>query len=456
MNKTLSVAVIGAGPAGLYAVEHLLRHRAATVRVDVIDRLPTPWGLVRAGVAPDHPEKKRIVDRLFDFSLGDERVRFLGNVEVGTSVGVSELAHWYDAVIFATGASGNGKMGIAGEDLLGSWPASSFVGFYNGHPDFADLDFDLTGKRAVIIGNGNVALDLARILMTPTTRLRQTDIADHALQALERNNIQEIILLGRRGLLDAAFHTPELEELGCLPGVDISIAGTILPDALDEQLLRADWYTRRKIENLRNLINRPSQGSGRRITMQFWNAADAILGNTRVEGIRLASTQSDMSHNDAAEGGLGGRFTELEANLVFRAIGYQVDAIAGLPFDEDAGIIPSERGRVGLPSKLPSGIYVTGWAKRGCRGVIGSNRACAAETVQSLLEDWFQGRLFSRALSADAVLDRLSERGIVVSRGGWRNIDRAERFAGVATGRPRVKITSRDALVRCATVATRD
>lgn len=448
-SRRLSVAVVGAGPAGLYATEQLIRYPGGGIFVDVLDRLPTPWGLIRGGVAPDHLEKKRIVDRLFSFVLADERVRFIGNVEIGRTIDIEDLAACYDAIILAPGASGNGRLGISGEDLPGSWAASDFVGFYNGHPDQADLAFDLTGRRAVIVGNGNVALDLARILMTSPADLRKTDMASHAIDALERSNIREVVLLGRRGPMDGAFHNPELEELAHLTDVDIEVAGATVPDEDDAELASVEWHVRRKMAMLRTLVGRTPRGSGRKIVFRFWSAPLALEGEGRVERLLLADTWPAIPANEAIRRPL--HESTLSADLVLRAIGYRGASVPGVPYDETLSIISNVAGRVMIGEGPMPGIYVAGWAKRGCRGVIGSNRICSAETVANLLEDWTGGRLLPPASSADALLKSIAQKQPLVSSSGWRRINDAELAMGLAEGRPRHKITNRDELIRYAT-----
>jgi ferredoxin--NADP+ reductase len=446
VTRPLRVAIVGAGPAGLYAAEHLLRNRSVEARIDIFDRLPTPWGLIRAGVAPDHPEKKLIVDRLFGFTLSDQRVRFIGNVEMGSTVDLRELSSWYDAVIVSTGGGGNGTLGVPGEDLAGSWPASAFVGFYNGHPDFSQLEFDLAADRAVIVGNGNVALDVARILMAPLAALRQTDIADHALAALSRATVREVVILGRRGPLEAAFHNPELEELAHLPGVDIAVAGATLPSDHEMRCDGTDWHVRRKIANLRALADRPPSVGGRRIIFQFHSAVTSVTGHGRVEHIELSPTTASRAaaHLHRPPPVL------LDAGLIFRATGYRGSPVLGLPFDETAAVIPNRSGRVLIEDTALPGVYVTGWAKRGCRGVIGSNRACAAETVDAVIEDWARVRLHRHAPPSAEAVAVLESRTKIVSQSGWRRIDAAERAVGALAGRPRTKFVARDAMMRAA------
>jgi ferredoxin--NADP+ reductase len=268
MTLPLRIAIVGAGPAAMYAVGHLLETSVLAADIDVFERLPNPWGLARAGVAPDHPEKKSVVDRLFEFYLNDPRVRFFGNVEIGVEIGHAELAAWHDAVIYAVGASSDTRMDIPGETLPGCWAAREFAGFYNGHPDYRHLGFDLSGERAVIVGNGNVALDVARMLTMRVTELERTDIADHAQDALRRSAIREVVVLGRRSHLQGAFHNPELEELAHLNGVDVLVERGSLDGDDGESPEHHDWEVRRKMPTLKRLAGRPSRASNKRIVLR--------------------------------------------------------------------------------------------------------------------------------------------------------------------------------------------
>jgi ferredoxin/flavodoxin---NADP+ reductase len=421
--SSLKVAVVGSGPAGMYAIQHLLDQTFCDVEIDLFERLPTPWGLVRAGVAPDHPEKKLIADRLFQFFLKRSNVRFFGNVEIGSDIGHEELTACYDAVIYAVGASDDKPMAIPGEQLPGSWSARQFVAWYNGHPDARHLQFDFSSPRAVIVGTGNVALDVARILTLPIEQLARTDIADHALQALQTSRVTEVILLGRRGCQQAAFHNPELEELLHLDGVEVQIEAD---DLLPPERTDADWDTRRKLATLIRLQARTVASPVKRIVFKFHHSPVAVSGDTHVTGVQV------QSHDGS---GLG----TIRCGLLLRAIGYRGRALAGLPFDVQAGVVSNIAGRVKDKSGPRTGVYVTGWIKRGPRGVIGSNKQCAAETVACLLEDARAGKL-SRP-KADPLLQVLARRRQVVSFRGWQRIDRTERQAGSAQRRPRIKQT---------------
>ncbi|WP_246361203.1 NADP oxidoreductase [Haloechinothrix aidingensis] len=436
-------------PAGTYLDGRLVNLATCPVEVDVLERLPTPWGLIRGGVAPDHPEKKAIT-RVFDEVVRRPGFRFFGNVEVGRDVLPQELSAWYDAVIYAVGAAGDTHMGIEGEDLPGCYSAREFVAWYNGHPDHSDLDIDLSVERAVVIGNGNVAMDVARILTTPIDVLERTDIADYALAALRASRVREVIVLGRRGHLHGAFNNPELEELGELPGVDIVVEGEDLPGDGEVVLDDADAATLRKVDTLRRYAHRPIVGHPRRIVLRFLTSPVELLGHDRVEG--LLASRNHLEH-DPATGRLRARPTGeeavIDAGLVLRAIGYFGTPIAGLPFDDHKGVIPSADGRVLDHGTPVPGTYVTGWVKRGPNGIIGTNKKCARDTVRSFWADAHAGRL-PRADTVDAptVREIVKQRQpALVEYDGWKAIDHHERQSGQVLGRPRIKLTNTTDLV---------
>ena len=444
---TFRAAIVGAGPAGLYAAEKLLSRRDLNVEIDLFDRLATPWGLVRAGVAPDHPEKKLVIDRQFDFYLKNPRVQFIGNVEIGSAVLHREIAEWYDAIIYAVGATSDNPMGIPGEELPGCWSAREFVGFYNGHPDYAHLKFDLSCERAIVIGNGNVAIDVARILTAPMRILEKTDIADHALDLLRGSAIKEVMVLGRRASFQAAFNNPELEELEHLEGVDIAVEGADIP-GLETVLCDLDWQTKRKLETLNRLSSRPRRDDAKRITLRFLTSPVRIFGPDKVRKVSTIGNALTFHRGEYRV-----QPTELEESvdtgLIFRAIGYRALPFPGLPFDSERGVIRNLEGRVIDDYGVQVGVYVTGWVKRGCRGIIGSNRKCASETIRHLFEDLDAGLLTKPRLSRDAVMARLKAKGIpVVNLNGWLAIDRVERDNGRAEDRPRRKITDRETQLR--------
>jgi ferredoxin/flavodoxin---NADP+ reductase len=444
-DGVLRVAIVGSGPAGSYAAGELLRH--PNVEVDVFDRLPTPWGLVRAGVAPDHPSTKSVTD-VFEGTADDGHFGFYLNVEIGEHLSHDELLAHYHAVVYAYGASLDRRLDIPGEQLPGSIAATDFVNWYNGHPDFSDHTFDLSGPRAVIVGNGNVALDIARVLVTDPDRLAGTDIAEHAVAALRDSGIEEVVVLGRRGPFEAAYTAKELLALGDLPGVDV------LVDAPHRGLLMSRDRrpaTRLKVQLANEYARRSPLAGNRRIRLRYLASPVAIVGVDRVAGLRVIRNR--LEH--LASGGVGavptGREEFIEASLVVRSVGYRGRAIPGLPFDERRGVLPNDEGRVLDEGSPMTGIYTTGWIKRGPSGVIGTNRTCAQETVAHLVADFAAGRLVAPVCSrADLVaLVRRRQPG-VIDLAGWRSIDGAERRAGAATGSPRRKITTIPGLVEAA------
>jgi ferredoxin--NADP+ reductase len=451
-ERPLRVAIVGSGPAGFYAAGQLLADPDLAVEVDLIERLPTPWGLVRAGVAPDHPKLKS-VSRVYEKTAKKSGFRFFGNVEVGRDVTHEDLAGWYDAVLYAVGTSGDRRMGIPGEDLRGSWSATEFVAWYNGHPDYCELDVDLSAERAIVVGNGNVAADVARMLSLTREELAVTDVADHALETFAESRVREIVVLGRRGPEQAAFTNPELLELGELADADIVVdpADLAVPDDLHEPEL--DQTARRNVEILQEFSQRTPAGKRRRVVLRYLTSPVEILGDERVEAVKVV--RNELVRRD--DGGLAARATDrtevIEAGLVFRAIGYTGVALPGLPFDERRGVIPNEGGRVSGLDRT----YVAGWIKRGPSGVIGTNKKCAADTVATLLGDLQAGRVGNEAaLDADGAEAELrARRPELVPYAGWEAIDEIERAAGEPQGRPRVKLTRVGELLEAASAGAR-
>ena len=444
---TMRVAVVGAGPAGMYAIERLLERRGLIVEIDLYERLPTPWGLVRAGVAPDHPEKRLICDRQFDHLLKDPRVRFIGGVEIGLDIAPDELSRWYNAVIYAVGAASDTRMGIPGEELPGCRAAREFVAFYNGHPDFSERQFDLSSGRAVVVGNGNVALDVARILTLPIAELEKTDIADHALKALRGSRIREVVIIGRRGQLQAAFNNSELEEFEHLSGVDVTVEGEDLLEP-GAGLDVTSWETRRKLDTLRRLTSRQLTSARKRIVIRFLASPLALIGQHKVQQVSIQHNRLVRDTDGYMQALPDDETSTLDAGLVLRAIGYRGVPLPGLPFDQERGVIRNQVGRVvDSAEQVLRGVYVSGWVKRGCRGIIGSNRKCARETVNHVFDDWALGHLEGYSMDKEHVLAVIRKRQPnSVSLGGWLAIDRKERDTGRQQQRPRVKLTDIAAL----------
>ncbi|HEY4099377.1 MAG TPA: FAD-dependent oxidoreductase [Gemmatimonadales bacterium] len=449
---SLRVAIVGAGPAGFYAAE-ALQKSAAGIEIDLFDRLPTPFGLVRGGVAPDHPKIKSVT-RVFDRIASQPGFRFFGNVTVGQDVTPAELRAHYDAVIYAFGAESDRHLGIPGESLRGSHAATELVAWYNGHPDYADRQFDFSQQGAAVVGIGNVAMDAVRILSRSTDHLSTTDLAVHALDAFRRGQVQSLHLLSRRGPVQAACTTPELRELGELEGVDVIV------DPADVELdpISADHLARdhdRTAENnvaiLRQWAARGSTGAPRRIVFHFCVSPVELLGDGRVEELRAVKNRLVADRHGMVRAEPTGEMITLPVGLVFRSVGYRGIEIPGLPFDADRGIIPNISGRVvQAPGSATAirGLYVTGWIKRGPHGIIGTNKSCAAETVDHLLADAVSGRL-SPSQNNGAEFDALlADREIeVVSWSDWQAIDRAEIARGAPAGRPREKFIDREAML---------
>jgi ferredoxin/flavodoxin---NADP+ reductase len=447
-DTPLRVAVIGSGPSGFYAAEHLQEQEHLVIQVDMYDRLPTPFGLVRGGVAPDH-QKIKSVTRVYDKIAGHPEFRFYGNVEMGRDLTHADLTAYYHAIIYAVGARTDRRMGISREHLPGSHSATEFVGWYNAHPDFRHLGFDLSVERAVVVGNGNVAMDLARILASPAELLAATDIAEHALEQLGRSRIREIHVLGRRGPAQAAFTNKELKELGDLPDVDVVVdpADLDLGPELEARLAAAPNRTRdRNLEILREYAARAATGASRRIVLHFLVSPVEILGSERVEQLVVVHNELYESEDGSLRPQPTARRTSLPVGLVFRAIGYQGVPLPGIPFDAMAGVIPNRAGRIIDPrtGEPVRGEYVVGWIKRGPRGIIGTNKPDSQETVAMLLADLAEGRLDKQEVPSRAVLERLlaERRHDFVSYDDWQLIDLLEQERGRASGdRPRVKFS---------------
>jgi len=438
-ERPLRVAIVGSGPSGFYAADPLLKSDTLCT-VDMFDRLPTPYGLVRGGVAPDHP-KIRTVVKVYDKIASHERFRFFGNVTVGKDILVEELREHYDAILFACGAETDRRLGIPGEDLAGSHTATSFVAWYNGHPDYRDFQFDLQQEVAVVIGVGNVAMDVARILAKTVEELKTTDIAQHALEALADSKVKEIYVIGRRGPTQAAFTTPEIKEMGELDDCDVVVPANELElDPLSEQEL-SERNVGRNMDILRAYAERPLSGKARRMYFRFLLSPTELLGEDQVTAIRLEKNKltGDEPFQLKARG--SGEFEDLPCGLVFRSIGYRGIPIPGVPFDESRGLFPNEGGRIVEHGAVVNGLYAAGWIKRGPSGIIGTNKPDSLDTVQKLLGDL--PHLHPCAVpDSEAVLQLLKSRGVrPVSFDEWRKIDAAEIACGEANGKPRERFT---------------
>lgn len=444
----LKVAIVGTGAAGHYAAEALLEQTDVPVRIDMFERLCTPGGLVRSGVAPDHSMTKQVQES-FDRITARKAVRAFFNVEVGSDISHSELLHRYHAVVYAVGAIEGKRVGLPGEELPNSVSASEFVAWLNGHPDFATRSFDLSHERAVILGNGNVALDVARILAADPGDLAGTDIAEHALDALRNSRIREVVIVARRGPQDAAFTAPELRGLIAMEGVDVVVD----PEQLASRPLDEDDSPHRrfsrdlKLSLLRRAADTAPE-SDRRIVLKFFRSPEEILGEDRVSGIRLR-------HRKVADGTVEEETDTLDCGLVLRAVGYRGTQIPEVPFDEERGTLPNEGGRVldSAGGVVTPGTYTTGWIKRGPTGGIGMNRKCAQETVQFLLADFVNGLLSTPTREIEDLAQQLPDS---FDLAGAQAIDRHEIAEGNRIGRPRVKVVRRDELLTIALSASKE
>jgi ferredoxin--NADP+ reductase len=451
MSGPLRVAVVGSGPAGFYAAGALLDADIA-VEVDMIERLPTPWGLVRLGVAPDHP-KLKTVSRAFERVALKPGFRFFGNVEVGRDLSPGDLTRLYDAVIYAFGAQSDRRLDIPGEDLPGSWSATELVAWYNGHPDFQALEFDLNVERAVVIGNGNVALDVARMLALTPEELVPTDTTDPAIDAIGASTISDIVVVGRRGPAQASWTTQELKELGDLAGADVVVDPAELElDAASEASLDQDTNSKRNMEVLREFAVREPTGKPVTVRLRFLASPVALHGEEKVESIELVRNKLEEQDGRLVAVPTDERET-LECGLVFRSVGYRGVGLPDLPFEERRGTIRNELGRIVDGDGNPvAQSYCAGWIKRGPTGIIGTNKKDATETVTQLLEDVRAGRVVHREeVTTDAVEVLLAGRDVrAVMYAGWTSIDELERAAGEKLGRPRVKLRTWDELLEAA------
>jgi ferredoxin--NADP+ reductase len=448
-DQPLRVAIIGSGPAAFYAAEHLLKSPDRAVRVDMIDRLPTPYGLVRGGVAPDHQKIKSVI-AIYEKIAANPAFRFFGNVEFGKHVRRADLERHVHAILYACGAQTDKRLGIPGEDLPGSHSATEFVAWYNGHPDFRDRTFDLSVENVAVIGVGNVAVDVARILCLTPEELRETDMADYAIEALSGSRVKEVSIIGRRGPVQAAFTTVEVKELGELPGADVVVdpAEAAVDPLSAEELAAARSATKAKVEIVQEFSRRTAIGKPRRLHIRFMLAPTELLAGPdgRVAGVRLVKNRLVKSPSGAIVTEPTGETEDLAAGLVFRSVGYRGVALPEVPFDERAGLIPNAKGRVLDPATgAPlAGHYATGWIKRGPTGVIGNNKADSVETINLLLEDAAAGALPTPAAPDPAAFEALvrERQPACVSFPDWKRLDKIEVERGAPLGRPRVKLTS--------------
>jgi ferredoxin--NADP+ reductase len=445
-SNPLRVAIIGSGPSGFYAADHLEKQADLTVEIDMFDRLPTPYGLVRGGVAPDHPKIKSVT-KVYDKIATQPNFRFYGNVEFGKDITLDDLAKHYHAVIFAVGAQTDKRMGIPGEDLPGSHPATEFVAWYNAHPDFADHQFDLSAENVAVIGLGNVAMDVIRILASTPEELATTDIADYALDKLRHSSVKNIYVLGRRGPAQSAFTNPEIKELGELSDADVILSKE---DAALDPASQAfidsgvDKIAANNVKILNGYAERGDTGKPRKIIMRFAVSPVEIIGTDHVEAIKIVKNQLVPDDKGEIKAQPTDQFETIPVGLVFRSVGYRGVPLPGVPFYDKWGTIPNDKGRVLTAPKDGQqvvGEYVVGWIKRGPSGIIGTNKPDSVETVEMLLEDVKADKTFTPAEpNRDTVEDLLKARNVhYVTFADWQLLDAAETKKGEPQGRPRVK-----------------
>ena len=446
-NNPLLVAIVGSGPSGFYAVDALFK-TDLEVRINMFERLPVPYGLVRSGVAPDHPKLKQAI-KVYARIAEAEEFNYIGNVSVGTDISVAELRESHHAVILTCGAETDRRLGIPGEDLHGSYTATEFVGWYNGHPDYRDREFDLSHETAVIIGQGNVAADVSRILAKTVDELKHTDIAEHALEVLAESKVKNIYVIGRRGPAQAKFTSKELKEFGALADCDPVIDGDELalnPESETELAARSNSVNKKIYDLFCGFVDR-ELSMDKRCIFTFLKSPREMLGEGRVERLLIEKNSLSGEPFRQSARGSGETFT-IDAGIVFRSIGYHGIPMSGVPFDESRGVFSNDKGRIIKDGAVDPGLYTAGWIKRGPTGIIGTNKADSVETVGLLLEDIDKldtGESKSGVAGCHEILDRRGVRHISFS--DWKIIDAAEITRGQTAGKPREKYTSIDEML---------
>ncbi|MBI3298702.1 MAG: FAD-dependent oxidoreductase [Elusimicrobia bacterium] len=444
-TRPFRVVIVGSGPSGFYAAEALLKDASVRVEVDMLDRLPVPYGLVRGGVAPDHQKIKGVI-KVYEKTASYPRFRFYGNVKVGADLSVDDLRRLYDAVVLAVGAEGDHHMDIPGEGLPGSHAATEFVGWYNGHPDYHDRRFDLSCESVAVVGIGNVAMDVTRILASDPEELAKTDMADYAVEALRASRVKDIWLLGRRGPVQAAFSPAEITELGELSSADLVVRpeDVALDEASREDLARADASAKKNVEFLQKAAARGEGSRGRKVRLRFCVSPVELIGEGgRVGAARLERNALKRDAKGAVKARGTGEFETVKVGLVLRSVGYFGVPLPGVAFDTERGVFPNAGGRLLESAGGPviCGEYVVGWAKRGPSGLIGTNRACSTETAARILEDLKAGLAPGRgAAEAEAFLR--SRKADLVSFADWKRLDALELSRGQAAGKIREKFTT--------------
>ncbi|MGI9229171.1 MAG: FAD-dependent oxidoreductase [Gammaproteobacteria bacterium] len=440
-DKPLLVAIVGSGPSGFYAADALLKSDL-TVKISLFERLPVPYGLVRNGVAPDHPGLKKVISVYARIAEAPE-FSYIGNVSVGRDITIAELQATHHAVILACGAETGRRLGIPGEDLPGSHTATEFVGWYNGHPDYRERQFDLSHQTAVIIGQGNVAADVSRILSKTVDELKHTDIARHALEVLAESKVKHIHIVGRRGPAQAKFTSKELKEFAGLAACDpvVSADSLLLNPQSETELVGKDNARNKKIYDLFSDFSQRQAAKPKQCRFTFLQSPLELRGAGRVESIVLEKNQlSGDAFSQSARG--TGETLELDTGIVFRSIGYRGLPLPGVPFDEQHGVIPNSAGRITDGGVSVPGLYTTGWIKRGANGIIGTNRADSVETVASLLEDIDKLAAGEEKAGVEGCHTILAKRNVrYVDFASWKKIDAGEIERGKADGKPREKYT---------------
>lgn len=449
---TVRVAIIGSGPAGFYTADHLFKKLGQNVQVDMFDRLPTPYGLVRSGVAPDHQKIKSVI-RIFDKIASNENFRFFGYVELGKDINLDELKQRYHQIVLSTGAQTDRKMNIPGENLTSSHPATEFVAWYNGHPDYRNCGFDLSAENVAIVGVGNVAIDVARILCLSEDELLKTDIADYALEALLNSNIKQVYLLGRRGPAQAAFTNPELRELGAMEDCSVEVMDREIElDPATQSLIEksGDRSTVKKLEILNDFSKLKQHSKHKKITFRFLVSPVEIIGNDigKVKSMKVVRNRLVLDDTGRIRPKPTNEFETLDVGLIFRSIGYHGVPISSVPFNENWGVISNEKGRVleSTNNEQITGLYTSGWIKRGPTGVIGTNKTDASETVECMIEDISNGKILYP--EADDISDLISARKPnYFSYEDWNKINEFELLKGRTAGRPRIKLYEIDKML---------
>ena len=449
-ENPLRVAIVGAGPTGFYAADALLKNKDVVVEVDMFDRLPTPYGLVRGGVAPDH-QKIKLVTKAYERTAKKDEFRFFGHVELGKDVSVADLRNYYHQIIYTYGASSDRKLGIPGEDLAGSRTATEFVAWYNGHPDYRDHEFDLSQERVAVIGIGNVAMDVARILCRTQEELMETDIANHALEALKNSKIKEVYVIGRRGPAQAAFTNTEIRELGELTAADAFVVSEEAElDTLSQKLLDEsnDRRTKKKVEIIQSFIPNKRTDKPKALTVRFLASPVELIGDEKgqVKAMRLVKNELYQTEDGTLRPRATERFETLSVGLVFRSVGYRGLPVEGIPFNDSWGIISNDGGRVvDYETKaVVTGEYAAGWIKRGPSGIIGTNKPDAIATVKLMMADLAAGNTLTPAhpTAADVEAFIKQQQPQYFTYEDWLKLDEAELAKGKEQGRPRVKLTS--------------